>query len=185
MANCFYHPEVEATLRCAACGKPLCNECVIPREERHLCARCVRLRDRRQQRTEARKEGPTWLGLLVPGLAQLLRGQMYKGSFLLAYFLVATAADSPFFVPLAYVLSIWDYFSPLIEEESKSTRQVDFQWFLGILLIIIGVLALALGQLGRYLSASGAEMVLSAATVALGVFLAWYHSIKPHKEEEQ
>ena len=183
MARCFYHPETEAIFKCSVCGKPLCSQCVIQQGERHLCPRCARHDARRPIEGATQKEGPTWIGLLIPGLAQLLRGQMYKGAFLLVYFLVALDAGSPFFQPLAYVLSIWDYFSPLVQEESKSARQLDFQWFLGMLLVIIGVMTLFLGQLGRYLPAKGSDLILSVSTVALGAFLVWYHTRRDRKED--
>jgi len=181
MPRCFYHPEAEAALKCSACGKPLCMTCAVQQGQRYLCPRCVRVQSRKHARAEARQEGPTWIGLFIPGMAQLLRGQVYKGSFLLVYFLVAIHAGSPF-VPLAYVLSIWDYFAPLVQEEAKSIRQLDFQWFLGILLVVVGVIALVMGQIGRLVPREGSELMLSVSTVALGAFLVWYHTAKREKE---
>lgn len=182
MSRCFYHPEIEAPVQCSVCGKPLCMSCAIQHEGSYLCPRCARLASPKHARAETRSEGPTWIGLLVPGLAQLLRGQVYKGTFLLVYFLVAIDAGSPLFQPLAYVLSIWDYFSPLVQEESRSIRRPDFQWFFGILLVLVGAIALLIGQVEQYLPAREADVVLSVSTVALGVFLLWYHTRKERKE---
>ncbi|MBU7019013.1 MAG: hypothetical protein HXS44_16000 [Theionarchaea archaeon] len=38
---CFYHPERSAVTHCAICGKPLCSECIIFKENLSYCTDCV------------------------------------------------------------------------------------------------------------------------------------------------
>ncbi|MBU7045321.1 MAG: hypothetical protein HXS54_02705 [Theionarchaea archaeon] len=38
---CFYHPERSAVTHCAICGKPLCSECIIVKENLSYCTDCV------------------------------------------------------------------------------------------------------------------------------------------------
>jgi hypothetical protein len=38
---CFYHPERSAVTQCATCGKPLCSECIIVKENLSYCIDCA------------------------------------------------------------------------------------------------------------------------------------------------
>src|SRR5574341_635749 len=39
---CANHPQVETSLRCNRCGKPICPKCAIPTPTGYRCRECVR-----------------------------------------------------------------------------------------------------------------------------------------------
>ncbi len=42
--RCATHPEVETTLRCSKCGKPICPKCMVQTPVGARCPDCARLR---------------------------------------------------------------------------------------------------------------------------------------------
>ncbi len=41
--NCTYHPEVETSLRCGKCGRPICPRCMVQTPVGARCPDCARL----------------------------------------------------------------------------------------------------------------------------------------------
>ncbi len=188
MSRCFYHPEIETDVRCEICGKPICEHCRTTREGKVVCPRCQH-REEHTRVKSARKaakhdDSPTWVGLILPGVAQLLKGEIYKGSLLLMYFFLAAFSGEGIFVLLAYGVSIWDYFSPLVEEESKGHAIINFRQFAGLVILFVGIVFLAwniiwaLSIVSRELASGLAAVV----TIALGLFIIWYHTGEHRKE---
>jgi len=176
MTRCFYHPEIETEAKCELCGKAICPECYVWREGKLLCAKCdarVAANGFEHVRDQmAHRERPYWWGLVLPGLAQLLKGEVYKGSFFLVYFIGSMAAGNPLFGFLAYTLSIWDFFSPLVHEEAKWETHVDFRTFVGVMLMVVGVI----GVIANFSSTAEttrqvAAVVMSLLTIAFGLFI--------------
>jgi hypothetical protein len=188
MSRCFYHPEIETDVRCDVCGKPICGHCRTVREGRTVCPRCIRREaqaaGRSTRKVGARGETPSWIGLFIPGVAQLLKGEIYKGSLLLVYFFLAAFADVAIFLFLAYGISIWDYFSPLVEEESKGRAPLNFRQFAGGVILLVGVMLLArnVSWALNVFSRDLAPVLAAAVTIAFGLFIVWYHLGEQGKE---
>ncbi|OGK10547.1 MAG: hypothetical protein A2Y63_03335 [Candidatus Riflebacteria bacterium RBG_13_59_9] len=183
MTRCFYHPEKETGTRCERCGKPVCEACSISHQGRVICQRCKKQAEDptvagAQPRHGCRESREAaWAGLVIPGLAQILKGEMYKGSLLLLYFLIAIASNMGMFVAIAYGLSIWDFFSPLVEEESKGRALISLRLFAGVVIVAVGVILLAnnLNASLRLFSYQLAPTLATLLTLALGLFILWYH----------
>jgi hypothetical protein len=41
--HCLHHPEREAIVRCPACRRDYCRECVTEHDGRYLCTACLRI----------------------------------------------------------------------------------------------------------------------------------------------
>jgi hypothetical protein len=39
--RCYHHPRREAVVRCPACGRFFCRECVTEHDDRMLCSGCL------------------------------------------------------------------------------------------------------------------------------------------------
>jgi hypothetical protein len=39
--HCYHHPRREAVVRCPACGRFFCRECVTEHDDRMLCSGCL------------------------------------------------------------------------------------------------------------------------------------------------
>jgi len=187
MSRCFYHPEIETDVRCDICGKPICEHCRTTRNGKVVCPRCLQREERARAngaQNAAHDDSPAWVGLVLPGLAQLLKGETYKGSLLLVYFFLAAFSGEAVFIFLAYGVSIWDYFYPLVEEESKGRALINFRQFAGLVILFIGIALLArniiwaLNTVSRDLASGLAAIV----TIALGLFVIWYHTGGHRKE---
>jgi hypothetical protein len=81
-ARCELHPEREAAVRCPACRRDYCRECVVEHGGRLLCARCLarataREAGRGRHRTLAAVGTATGIaaGLLVAWLCIYLYGR--------------------------------------------------------------------------------------------------------------
>lgn len=178
MTRCFYHPEIETETKCELCGKAICPECHLQREGKLLCAKCdARVEAQGFERVReqmADTDKPYWWGLVLPGLAQLLKGEMYKGSFFLVYFIGSVAADNPFFGLLAYGLSIWDFFSPLVHEETKWQTRFDFRTFVGVMLMVVGVIGVVINLSSAVeMTRQATAVIMSLLTIAFGLFVTW------------
>ncbi len=188
MSRCFYHPEIETDVRCEVCGKPICEHCRTVREGKIICPRCLQREEhssaKSTRRTAARHDTPTWIGLLIPGVAQLLKGEIYKGSLLLVYFFLAAFSDVPVFIFLAYGISIWDYFSPLVEEERKGRALINFRQFAGVVILLVGVVLLVqnVSRAFSVFSRDLASTLAAVVTIAFGLFIIWYH-LGEHRKE--
>ncbi len=44
MSVCINHPDTEAVARCAACGKPICEACIVPGNGKDYCSEECRSR---------------------------------------------------------------------------------------------------------------------------------------------
>jgi len=181
MTRCFYHPERDTETRCSRCGKPICSDCRFEREGEVLCQRCLR-RAEGQASTAGRVRSAcearhAWIGLCVPGLAQLFRGEAYKGWLLLLYFFLAWFSGEGVFVIIAYGLSIWDFFWPLVHEEAKGRAPFSFRQFTGIAIVLAGIVLLAdnLNASLGILSDKSAGILAATLTILLGGFIIWYH----------
>jgi hypothetical protein len=178
MTRCFYHPEIETETKCELCGKAICPECHNWHEGKLLCAKCdARVKAdgfERVREQMADTDKPYWWGLVLPGLAQLLKGEVYKGSFFLVYFIGAIAANNGFFVVLAYALSIWDFFSPMVHEESKWQSRFDFRIFVGVMLMAVGIIAVTINLTNTpAMTRQAAAILMSLLTIAFGLFVTW------------
>ncbi|KYK31470.1 MAG: hypothetical protein HXS48_00610 [Theionarchaea archaeon] len=40
--NCYYHPDRSAVAQCVTCGKNLCSECIVTKEEQPYCRDCLK-----------------------------------------------------------------------------------------------------------------------------------------------
>ena len=67
--QCFHHPGREAVVRCPACHRDYCRECVTEHEDRYLCSACIRREAAQDARPAKRVRMP--VGALL-GLAGLL-----------------------------------------------------------------------------------------------------------------
>lgn len=188
MSRCFYHPEIETDVRCEVCGKPICEHCRTTRDGKVICPRCLH-REEHARTKSARKEAkhadsPAWIGLVLPGLAQLLKGEIYKGSLLLVYFFLAAFSGEEIFVLVAYGVSIWDYFYPLVKEESKGHALINFRQFAGLVILFVGIILLARNIIWtlNIFSRELASGLAAAVTIALGLFIIWYHTGEHRKE---
>ncbi|ODS39211.1 MAG: hypothetical protein A7316_06205 [Candidatus Altiarchaeales archaeon WOR_SM1_86-2] len=38
--KCFYHPTADAVMTCSSCGKGLCKDCVVQKNEKGYCRQC-------------------------------------------------------------------------------------------------------------------------------------------------
>lgn len=188
MTRCFYHPDVDTTLRCDLCGKPVCAACIKEAEGHSVCERCAARAAKHgysatKEQIEQAKT-PFWVGLVIPGLAQLLKGEICKGSLLLLYFLLACYAEMGGLVVLAYGISAWDCFWPLVNEESRGSAFINFRQFSGIVIIFVGALLLAnnLTHAIAALSQDTARLIASGITIALGLFVILYHMANGKEE---
>jgi TM2 domain-containing membrane protein YozV len=188
VTRCFYHPELETTTRCDLCGKPICARCAHSVEGHTVCERCEARAakggyDSAKERL-AQVPAPTWIGLVLPGLAQMLKGEIYKGSLMLLYFLLAAYSHMGALLALSWGISIWDYFWPLINEESRGHLFLNFRQFAGIILIFVGALLLAFNFANTFVrfSPETARIVASGATIAFGLFVV-LNNLAEHKEE--
>ncbi len=188
MTRCFYHPDVDTTMRCDLCGKPVCAACRREAENHLVCERCS-ARAAKHGYTATREhieqaKTPYWVGLVIPGLAQLLKGEICKGSLLLLYFLLACYADMGGLITLAYGISAWDCFWPLVNEESRGSAFINFRQFAGIVIIFVGALLLAnnLTSSIAALSQDIARLIASGVTIALGLFVILYNMASSKEE---
>ena len=75
---CLNHPDKEAAAVCAACGKPLCNECILSTGDGSFCSQeCIRRGQESRQRSaqviatsartdrKLRKKGFIWFIILL------------------------------------------------------------------------------------------------------------------------
>lgn len=188
MSRCFYHPEIETDMRCETCGKPICEHCRTTHDGKVICPRCLHREEHTRtgnaRRAAKHADSPAWIGLVLPGLAQLLKGEIYKGSLLLVYFFLAAFSGEGVFIAVAYGISIWDYFSPLVEEESKGHAIINLQRFTGLVILFIGIILLARNIIWtlNVFSRELASGLAAAVTIALGAFLVWHHSGEHRKE---
>ena len=68
--NCAVHPDVETSLRCAKCGKPICPKCLVPTPVGARCRECARLYKLPTYRVSARyylRATGTGLGVAIAG----------------------------------------------------------------------------------------------------------------------
>ena len=66
--QCFNHPGREAIVRCPACKRDFCRECVTEHEDRYLCSTCL-LRESAKAAQSKRKIGvPVGAILAMVGL---------------------------------------------------------------------------------------------------------------------
>jgi hypothetical protein len=177
MTRCFYHPEYETTLRCDMCGKPICERCRHAAEGHAVCERCkARAADAGYESAKEKlthTQTPTWIGLILPGLAQLLKGEIYKGSLMLLYFILAAYSGIGVLLGLSWGISVWDYFWPLVNEESKGHVFMNLRQFSGIVLIFVGALLLALNLTNTIVNFSQdlAKIITSGVTIAFGMYV--------------
>jgi len=61
--RCYHHPNREAVVRCPACGRFFCRECVTEHDDRMLCSDCLV----RMAGAAADRSGP-WRARLVAGV---------------------------------------------------------------------------------------------------------------------
>jgi hypothetical protein len=188
MTRCFYHPELETAMRCDMCGKPICGSCQHTVEGHNVCERCeARSADGGYDSAKEKLEHaptPAWAGLVVPGLAQILHGEIYKGSAMLLYFFLAAYSGLGALLALSWGISIWDYFWPLVNEESKGHAFMNFRQFAGLALVFVGALLLALNLTNVivHFSTELAQVIASVVTIAFGLFVV-LNNLAEHKEE--
>lgn len=72
---CYYHPDVETTLRCNRCDKPICPKDAVLTDTGYRCKDCVR----QQQRTFETAE---WFDYIV--IVLITGGLSFLGSLLIA-----------------------------------------------------------------------------------------------------
>lgn len=92
---CANHPDVETSLRCNKCGKPICVKCAVRTPTGYRCKECVRSQQRKFETAE-------WydyiLGFITTGvlsfLASLLVGLISAVAGLFAWIIIIIAAPT-------------------------------------------------------------------------------------------
>lgn len=66
---CYYHPNVETSLRCNKCNKPICSKCAILTPTGYRCPDCVRIQ---QKKFETAQWFDYPIGFSVAGILSFL-----------------------------------------------------------------------------------------------------------------
>jgi hypothetical protein len=119
-ASCFYHPQKQAAVVCAACGRFICSLCDVELEGQHLCPPCLELSHKggKLKSIEARRVLNDTIALHLVLLSVLI----FYISFITA--------------PLALYWAIKHRKSP-----TSIVRRSRLQWYLAVILsslIILG-----------------------------------------------
>ncbi len=187
MPECYFHAKVESVGQCEVCGKPLCGDCISTAEGGFRCFECLNTGDKPhpQGSLSSRTYVPHFLGLVLPGLAQVLRGEPYKGVFLLVYFIVSASAGIGLLIYLSYVVSVWDYFFPLIPESPSEFGRINPRNFFGSILIVTGGVLLLVNGLENQVSENTLKVLASALTIVFGVIIVWASNVKDTRQTER
>lgn len=180
MPKCYLHRDIEAVAVCKACGKAICANCSVSVNEVSFCMPCAKAREEAigARASQPPTYIPHFLGLVLPGLAQILKGEPLKGVFFLTYFILAASAGMGFVVLLSYVVSTWDYFSSLVPENAQASLEFEPRIFFGSTLIISGLVLLIMKGLEDKVSQSLLVVLISALTITLGIVIVLCNKMK-------
>ena len=128
-ASCFYHPQKQAAVVCASCGRFICSLCDVEVEGQHLCPPCLEVSHKggKLKSLESRR--------ILHDTVALHLGLL---SILIFYISFITA-------PLALYWAIKHRKTP-----SSILRRTRFRWYLAVIfssLIILGWIALVVAIL--------------------------------------
>lgn len=85
---CANHPQVETSLRCSRCGKPICARCAILTPTGYRCQECVRGQQKVFETTIRRDY---WFAFLISTLLAFL-GSLFIPNFILFALLLSPVA---------------------------------------------------------------------------------------------
>jgi hypothetical protein len=87
--QCFNHPGREAGVRCPACHRDYCRECVTEHDDRYLCSGCLRALAAKGGGTQRRVRVP--VGAILGLLGVLTAGSVYYAAA--EYLVIRSSAD--------------------------------------------------------------------------------------------
>jgi hypothetical protein len=130
--NCATHLEVAAQANCEICHQPFCSSCLVERDGKYYCSRCLLEVNRSPQNStvpEGLSKPGTAFGLgLIPGVGAICNGEYFKAfvHVVIFGFLISISSSNQVgsFEPLFGLLISAFYFYMPLEAYQTAKRKI-------------------------------------------------------------